>query len=37
MPDPGLGATVGAPPPVLIAGWVIGVLALALLWAASRK
>lgn len=36
--DPGLGATVSTPPPaLLIAGWVLGVIALAILWAVSRK
>jgi hypothetical protein len=36
--DPGLGATVPTPPPVvLIAGWILGVLALAILWAVSRR
>ena len=37
-PDPGLRATVATPPPwVLIAGWVVGIIALAILWAASRR
>ncbi len=36
--DPGLGATVPTPPTgVLIAGWVIGIIALAIFWAASRR
>jgi hypothetical protein len=36
--DPGLGARVGVPPQwVLIVGWVIGIIALAILWAASRR
>ena len=36
--DPGLGATVQTPPTwVLIAGWVVGILALAILWAVSRR
>ena len=36
--DPGLGATVPTPPAwVLIAGWAIGIIALAILWAASRR
>ena len=36
--DPGLGARVDTPPTwVLIAGWVVGVIALAILWAASRR
>ena len=36
--DPGLGATVATPPTwVLIAGWVVGIIALAILWAASRR
>ena len=38
LSDPGLGATVPNPPPVvLIVGWVVGILALAILWAASRR
>ena len=36
--DPGLGATVDTPPTwVLIAGWVVGVITLAIFWAASRR
>jgi hypothetical protein len=36
--DPGLGASVPNPPAaILIAGWVVGVVALAILWAASRR
>lgn len=36
--DPGLGASVPTPPAwVLIAGWVLGIVALAILWAASRR
>ncbi len=36
--DPGLGASVPNPPAaILIAGWVLGVIALAVLWAASRR
>jgi hypothetical protein len=38
QPDPGLGATVQTPPTsVLIAGWIVGILALAILWAVSRR
>ena len=38
LADPGLGASVSTPPPaLLIVGWVLGVIALAVLWAVSRK
>jgi hypothetical protein len=36
--DPGLGASVPNPPAaILVAGWIVGVIALAVLWAASRR
>jgi hypothetical protein len=38
LSNPGLGATVPAPlPVVLVAVWVLGVFALAILWAARRR
>ena len=38
LADPGLGAAVSTPPPaLLIVGWVLGVITLAILWAVSRK
>lgn len=36
--NPGLGATVSTPPTwALIAGWVVGVILLAVLWALARR
>ncbi len=36
--DPGLGATVATPPAwALIAGWVVGIILLAVLWALARR
>lgn len=38
LSNPGVGATVPNPPRgVFVAVWVVGVLALAILWAASRR
>ncbi|NND13624.1 MAG: hypothetical protein HKO10_06650 [Acidimicrobiia bacterium] len=38
LSNPGVGATVPNPPRgVIVAVWVVGILALAILWAASRR
>ena len=36
--DPGFGATVPSPPrAIMVAAWVVGIVALAILWAVSRR